>query len=395
MKVGIYNANLHTMGGGEKHMGAIAEYLSRDNQVDILCTKEVDKSKMEKKLNLDFSNVNIRSYPELEHDDDFFSEKSKEYDIFINSTYFSRLKNQSALGIYLTFFPWREPKKYPRFIKEFSYNILSKIYGSKKRLGLPFVDTFYRRQVEYKESREYIETYELFLANSKYTQRWIKKELGVDSKILYPPIEVDEFKPGEKKNYILSVGRFFVHSHNKKQLEMIKIFKKMYDQNIVAKDYEYHLCGGVEDDELCIDYFEKCKKEAEGYPVFIHDNASFETLKQFYAESKIFWHASGFGENERLHPDRFEHFGMTTVEAMSAGVVPVVIAKGGQVEIVEDSKNGYIWSSETELIRKTLSLISDDSLVNKMSKESIIKSRKYSKQNMIDSLGIILKNFKR
>jgi glycosyltransferase involved in cell wall biosynthesis len=57
----------------------------------------------------------------------------------------------------------------------------------------------------------------------------------------------------------------------------------------------------------------------------------------------------GYGEDPERHPERFEHFGMTTAEAMAAGCVPMVIAAGGQVEIVRDGGDGFWWSSPAEL----------------------------------------------
>ena len=62
--------------------------------------------------------------------------------------------------------------------------------------------------------------------------------------------------------------------------------------------------------------------------------------RDLYGRASIFWHAAGLGEDPERHPDRYEHFGITTVEAMSAGAVPVVIDAAGQVEIVEHGANG-------------------------------------------------------
>ena len=41
----------------------------------------------------------------------------------------------------------------------------------------------------------------------------------------------------------------------------------------------------------------------------------------------------------------FEHFGITTVEAMAAGCVPVVIDKADQREIVRHVTDGYRWTT--------------------------------------------------
>src|SRR5690606_11935124 len=131
-------------------------------------------------------------------------------------------------------------------------------------------------------------------------------------------------------------------------IPMIKAFKKMCDNGFTG--FEYHLCGGTHSEKIHMDYLNKVKKEAKGYPIFIHTDISFDQLKELYAKSSIFWHAEGFGEDENKHPDRFEHFGITTVEAMASGCIPVVIAKAGQIEIVQGGVNGFLWNNLNELI---------------------------------------------
>ena len=60
---------------------------------------------------------------------------------------------------------------------------------------------------------------------------------------------------------------------------------------------------------------------------------------------------------------------MTTIEAMSAGCVPVVINKGGQQEIV-NGNCGFRWNSIDELIEYTEKLIKNRNLLKSMEQES-------------------------
>jgi glycosyltransferase involved in cell wall biosynthesis len=50
---------------------------------------------------------------------------------------------------------------------------------------------------------------------------------------------------------------------------------------------------------------------------------------------------------------------MSTVEAMSAGCIPVVVNRGGQKEIVSHGKSGYLWNTLDELLEHTALLIND------------------------------------
>lgn len=52
-------------------------------------------------------------------------------------------------------------------------------------------------------------------------------------------------------------------------------------------------------------------------------------------------HAKGLFVDEEKSSDLLEHFGITTVETMSAGCVPIVINRG-QPEIVKEG-TGYVW----------------------------------------------------
>ena len=106
---------------------------------------------------------------------------------------------------------------------------------------------------------------------------------------------------------------------------------------------------------------------------------SFKQLKQYYAQAKIYWHAAGYGINQIVNPQAVEHLGLTTAEAQSAGVVPVVINKGGQPEVVTHNLNGLLWNTQSELINSTFNLISNKTKWKKLSLAAIENSNKFSK----------------
>jgi glycosyltransferase involved in cell wall biosynthesis len=171
----------------------------------------------------------------------------------------------------------------------------------------------------------------------------------------------------------------------KKQDLLIDCFKKIIDSGI--KGWELVLVVSyLERDK---DIAEKLKKQAKGYPIKILENVSFADLNKIYAESKIYWHASGFGEDLKVHPERAEHFGITTVEAMINGLVPVVINAGGQKEIVRDSQDGFLFDNEMELIEKTEKLIKDESLLLQIAKKARLKAEEFSTDRFYERLDEI------
>ena len=144
---------------------------------------------------------------------------------------------------------------------------------------------------------------------------------------------------GEKRPQILNVGRFFAGNHNKKHLVMVEAFKHMVDQGLTG--WTLHLAGGTTSGEEHKAYLDSVFEQANHYPITVHPDIPFAELSELYSTSAIYWHASGFGEDDQREPEKYEHFGITTVEAMAAGCVPVVIAKGGQPEIVQHGENGF------------------------------------------------------
>lgn len=233
-----------------------------------------------------------------------------------------------------------------------------------------------------------VDTYDLLLANSHFTQRWIAQRLGRASELLYPPVQVGQFRPGAKRHQIISVGRFFVEGHSKKQLLMIERFKRLCDEGLDG--WEYHLVGGTRHDPAASGYLERCRAAAVGYPIVFHPDAPLSTLARLYGESVLYWNATGYGEDPDVEPDRFEHFGMTTVEAMAGGCVPLSYARAGQPEVIEQWHSGVLFETLDELGEATMRLIDDPHRLALMSEAAILRSGTFSYENFRTSLLRIL-----
>src|SRR6185369_8422589 len=108
-------------------------------------------------------------------------------------------------------------------------------------------------------------------------------------------------------------------------------FKKMVDRERV-NNWKFFLAASVRKDDE--EKFAELQKSAQGYSIEFFINKTNDELWDLYGKAKIYWHASGFGEDLEKHPSYAEHFGISTVEAMGAGAVPVVLHAGGQKEIV-------------------------------------------------------------
>jgi glycosyltransferase involved in cell wall biosynthesis len=151
------------------------------------------------------------------------------------------------------------------------------------------------------------------------------------------------------------------------------------------KDWKLVLAGGVEVGDAGLT--ETLSKISEGYPVEIVKSPNFKTLVDLYGTAKIFWSASGFGEDEMKNPEGVEHFGMSVVEAMAGGAVPIVFAAGGHKEIIKEGENGFLWEKVSDLIKKTNFVIYNRASIAKRSRES---SKYYSYENFESNIKKLL-----
>lgn len=209
-----------------------------------------------------------------------------------------------------------------------------------------------------------------FFCNSKFTKKYVDQNIGVKSLVVYPPST--SVKPLPKKNLILSVGRFDNLMHDKRQDILIEAFQKLKSNN-----WELVLTGGMLHHQ---NQLRSLYKRAHGYPIKIIANPSWIELSKLYGQASIYWHAAGYGSDLNLNPQKAEHFGISTVEAMSAGAVPLVYNGGGLREIVTSGVDGYLWDHPENLISDTQNLINHSVLLNKMSAHAITTSRQFSQE---------------
>ncbi len=352
MKIALYSPYLDTAGGGEKYMLTIAEVLSYENKVDVLLDTHLaslDLSKIKEKIialhGLDLSLVNFIKAP-----------------LGKNSSFLKRalfLKNYDHL-FYLTdgsiFFSTAK-NSYVHFQVPFVENNLSSVWGKFK-----------------------LSSWNMAIYNSFFTKEYVEKAWNLKGKVIYPPVSIHLIKPLAKEKYILSVGRFFGYLKDKKHQVLIDSFRELA-KNKQAEDWSLYLVGGLGEGDK--DYLEQLKSQAKGINIEFYPNASLEKLITLYGSSSIYWHASGFGETD---PKRFEHFGITTVEAMAGGAVPIVINLGGQKEIIEHNISGLLWDNLKQLNNLTLDLIKDEKKRQSLSKAAVKRSKDFSKEKFINEI---------
>lgn len=357
MKIGIYTPYLDSFGGGERYMLTIAEILSIHYPIDLLLDQHhldinagMMISDLSERFNLDLSKISLNYVP--------------------MGRGLNTLKR-------LMFF-----RNYDLLIALTDGSIF---YSTAKKSLLHFQVPFKNSSANNLWGKIKLSSWELAICNSKFTEKHIEKSWPVKTKVLYPPVEIEKIKPLKKEKWIISVGRFVSFSKSKKYEVMIQAFAELYKTGKID-GWNLQLAGSIEGDD---EYVNELRKSAENLPVSFYPNLQFRELVKLYGKSSIYWHAAGFGEED---PAKMEHFGITTVEAMAGGCVPVVINMGGQTEIVENKISGFLWDHINELKDFTLTLTKDHDLWKRLSENAIKRSVLFSKKSFENHIMDLIKS---
>lgn len=353
LRVGIYNLYWHTYGGGEQVSGAIAAQLARHHHVTLLGPEAVDHAVTLSRLGVDLTGCGYRRVV----DDATATAASADFDVFVNGTFSSRAACEAPLGLYYVHFPGQPVSSAAKALSKASI-------GAVKALNLPPKLPLRLREVRAGFDRrivrtEFIPTYQRYLANSAFTARWVQRMWGDGARTVeLPPAVRTRTEPGEKRNLVLSVGRFIApgRGHCKRQLDLVHAFAELHRSGLVP-GWELAVVGGASAPDR--EYALAVRRAAEGLPIRVLVNAPGVVVDQLLAEASLFWHGAGFDEDEEHHPERFEHFGIAVVEAMAAGAVPIVFAAAGPAEIVRDGVEGRTWRTIGELQAITAALAGD------------------------------------
>jgi glycosyltransferase involved in cell wall biosynthesis len=193
-------------------------------------------------------------------------------------------------------------------------------------------------------------------------------------------------RPGEKAPLILVLGRFFdpSYGHSKKQHELLATFRSLHRAGWLP-GWRLAIVGGC--DAKNREYALAVKRAARGLPVEVHVNAPGSVVERLLGEASIYWHGAGLGEDAEHHPERFEHFGISVVEAMAAGAVPVVFGAAGPAEIVHDGIDGLHWSTLDQLADTTVALVADDARRKQLAEAAVHRAADFSADVFATRLG--------
>jgi glycosyltransferase involved in cell wall biosynthesis len=145
------------------------------------------------------------------------------------------------------------------------------------------------------------------IANSRFVGRRISKVYRRDYSVLYPPVQVEDFEPGTRKDdFYLTASRLVPY----KKIDLIvEAFSAMPQRRLVV------IGDGPQ--------MQKIRAKA-GPNVTIMGYQPFEVLKDHMQRAKAFVFAAE------------EDFGISVVEAQACGTPVIAFGKGGALETVRD-----------------------------------------------------------
>jgi O-antigen biosynthesis protein len=337
MSIAIYDHGLHFIGGGQKYVATIASLLQNQFDITFIANKPVTISDLESWYGLNLATSKIKVIPlqfyekrgmqcidssmiveDIENPFDEIARESKNYDIFINANQLEKVKPLSPISIFFCHFP----------------------------------NTF-------RNCHFAVDDYTFIIANSKFTVKWLDKRWNLKPTfMLYPPVEMETVKVPKEK-IILAVGQFEAGG-TKKQIELIQAFRSLLvDYPEQMQGWRLILVGSSIPKNPYLKTVQNLLKQGSG-AIALKVNADFDEVKSLYASASIFWHGCGLGE---VNPQRCEHFGMATVEAMQNSCAPIVFNGGGQPEIVENRRSGFLFNTIEELCQHSYKLIVNPDLL--------------------------------
>ena len=198
------------------------------------------------------------------------------------------------------------------------------------------------------------------IVNSEMIGAIYKDMVGsVPKEVLYPPVDVKQYKCKSSENFYLSVSRFELYKRIDWQIEA---FRGTNEKLIIAGD-----------GPLFSEYSKYIEKNGIDNVILLNTISQNELI-EYYSRCKAF-----------IFTSYKEHFGMTPLEAMASGKPVLSIRSGGPLEYVVEGVNGFYFDTIEEL-KSEISTLSDERLQG-MKRDCIITAQKFD-------TSIFIKKFK-
>ena len=213
---------------------------------------------------------------------------------------------------------------------------------------------------------------DVILVNSKRSQQVLAKELGLNSRVLYPTLAsfANKVPTSHRDKFFLSVGRIGVHPTYKILLHILKRIPEM--ELVIAGSWSHTAKSIVEIFSSDLEINRRVK--------FIV-NPTDEELARLYRSARAF-----------LYPG-VENFNMSALEAVSHGCPIVVSRESGICEILDESVVMPAQDDAESFVKLVLQLLNDErhAITEGLRIREILKS--YESSYHMENLREIVEQF--
>ncbi|WP_262689847.1 glycosyltransferase [Kordiimonas aestuarii] len=203
----------------------------------------------------------------------------------------------------------------------------------------------------------FLDGYDEIVVNSQFTRDCTVKQLQMYGRghmpvrVIHPPVPLNSDAAVAAYHTdgfgVATVGRYITEEHMKRQDIVLRALQQLKGHGIKHRSV---IAGSLSTKTEDNAFFDSLKAAAPRH-ISVEANVSRARIADLLSHATIYMHATGFGINPVIQPQYMEHFGITIVEAMSYGCVPLVFDGGGAAEIVRDSKVGYTFTTVEDAVR--------------------------------------------
>jgi glycosyltransferase involved in cell wall biosynthesis len=213
----------------------------------------------------------------------------------------------------------------------------------------------------------------LTITNSCWTKEQIKNIYGIESQVIYPPIESDfpSKNWGERTEGFICISRISPEKNIKEAINILKKIRKEYDIHA-------HLVGSPGEKE----YTDEIKK-------ICHHNSDWITLELSPGRERIKTLLSKYKYG--IHTTPNEHFGMVVAEMLQADTIPFTYNTGGQTEITNNSDIQFF--STQDAVEKIIRVIKDQNKQVSIKEKLDQQKNKFTVANFTNNIQKTVNNF--
>lgn len=194
--------------------------------------------------------------------------------------------------------------------------------------------------------------FDTYVVNSQFTREHVLaalERIGLSKPVTvaYPPV-ADRHDPALEPDgsKILSVGRIFSSGHAKNFDDLIRVFSSL---SSYQPEISLTLIGGLPVTKESQELYRDLRRATERLKIQLLPNATNRQVQEELNRSAYYWHGTGLGVNTKRSPEACEHFGITPVEALTAGATVLAVANGGPPEYLRHGETGYLYRDAEEL----------------------------------------------